>query len=317
MVTGPFFPPKRFMGYYLAKFSGLSVLCWHISYLIHSFSLLVYKKYGSTCLSSVVFWNALPVFWISDADAIKTVHSSRAVFSKDSQAVSHFSPSVGHANAEICFFFDGATVWISWNIRSELDQYRGCWLETAPVGCQFSFQRSVYKRFGLLISKRIDPVYQHNNALVWRETFRVVDEWFSEIDSAVKLNQTATVDLLKDVTQVNPVPVSPTIHLLLLPSKGHPPHNLICRFWMSCLLERRKQHRTTPRSQTYFPTCRILYSRAYDHKDPHPGLDSRPLQQDLCSLYLASSGRDPRKLWLPPDAHVGRCRIGTGLDRKW
>jgi len=98
------------MGYYLAKFSGQAVLCWHIS--SDSFlSFLVYKKYGSTCLSSVLFWNALPVFWIADADAIKTVHSSRVVFSKDIQAVGHFASSVGDANAEIGIFFsDGITV---------------------------------------------------------------------------------------------------------------------------------------------------------------------------------------------------------------
>ena len=89
------------MDSYYAKFSGRSVIRWHISYLVHSFSLLVYKKYGSTCLSSVVFWNALPVFWISDADAIKTVHSSRVVFPKDVEVVGDISPLVGAANAEI------------------------------------------------------------------------------------------------------------------------------------------------------------------------------------------------------------------------
>ena len=57
----------------------------------------------------------------------------------------------------------------------------------------------------------VHPVYQPNNALVWRETLRVVDEWFSEIDSAVKSEQTATVDLLKDITQVNPFSVPLTI----------------------------------------------------------------------------------------------------------
>jgi len=63
--------------------------------------------------------------------------------------------------------------------------------------------------------KIIDHVDQANNTLVWRETFRVVDEWFSEIDCAIKLKQTATVDLLKDITQVNPLSVSLTFHLLL------------------------------------------------------------------------------------------------------
>lgn len=61
----------------------------------------------------------------------------------------------------------------------------------------------------------IEPVYQPNNALVWRETLRVVDGWFSVIDDAAKLGQPGTVDLLKDVTQVNPSFVPLTIHLLL------------------------------------------------------------------------------------------------------
>ena len=63
---------------------------------------LVYKKYGSTCLSSAVFWNALPVFWISDADAIKTVHSSRVVFPKDIEIVG-FGRSVGDAMLRLVF----------------------------------------------------------------------------------------------------------------------------------------------------------------------------------------------------------------------
>ena len=65
------------------------------------------------------------------------------------------------------------------------------------------------------MSQRVDPVHQANNALVWRETLRVVGEWFSEIDSAVRSEQSITVDLLKDVTQVNPFPAPLTIHLLL------------------------------------------------------------------------------------------------------
>ena len=63
--------------------------------------------------------------------------------------------------------------------------------------------------------KTIDPFCQSNIALVWRETLRVVGEWFSEIDSAVESEQIATVDL-KDVTQVNPFSAPLTsINLLL------------------------------------------------------------------------------------------------------
>jgi hypothetical protein len=48
----------------------------------------VYKRYGSTCLSSIIIWNALPTFWLSDAEAIKVVSSDRVVFAKDTEAVS-------------------------------------------------------------------------------------------------------------------------------------------------------------------------------------------------------------------------------------
>jgi len=51
----------------------------------------VYKKYGSTCLSSVVFWDLAPIFWFADADAIKTITSDRYTFPKDAEAVSSYS----------------------------------------------------------------------------------------------------------------------------------------------------------------------------------------------------------------------------------
>lgn len=48
----------------------------------------VYKRYGNTCLSSILVWNALPIFWLSDAKAIKAVSADRVLFSKDVEAVS-------------------------------------------------------------------------------------------------------------------------------------------------------------------------------------------------------------------------------------
>ncbi|KAG6811399.1 hypothetical protein H0H92_007591, partial [Tricholoma furcatifolium] len=67
LVLGPIFPLKGQMGYYFAKFS-------------------FFQQFGSTCLSSVTFWNAIPIFWLSDADAIKAVHAGRSVFPKDVEA---------------------------------------------------------------------------------------------------------------------------------------------------------------------------------------------------------------------------------------
>lgn len=52
----------------------------------------VYKKYGSTCLVSATFWDAIPTYWFSDADALKTITSDRFTFMKDVEAVR--SPSI-------------------------------------------------------------------------------------------------------------------------------------------------------------------------------------------------------------------------------
>ena len=49
----------------------------------------------------MTFWDALPVFWIADADAIKTVNLSRVAFPKEVEGVSHFGPSMGDVNAEV------------------------------------------------------------------------------------------------------------------------------------------------------------------------------------------------------------------------
>ncbi|KAJ8693930.1 hypothetical protein PTI98_008872 [Pleurotus ostreatus] len=67
MVVGSHFPFPGQIGTYFGKFN-------------------VYKKYGSTCLSSIVFYNAIPTFWLSDADAIKVVSTDRTVFQKDVEA---------------------------------------------------------------------------------------------------------------------------------------------------------------------------------------------------------------------------------------
>ncbi|KAK0458736.1 cytochrome P450 [Desarmillaria tabescens] len=67
IVSGPFFPTQGKVGHYYAKFS-------------------VFAKFGTTCLSSVVFWNAIPTFWISDADAIRIVSADRKTFTKDVEA---------------------------------------------------------------------------------------------------------------------------------------------------------------------------------------------------------------------------------------
>lgn len=76
------------MGHYYAKFSCNYHTCCRRLVKYSSDIPPVFEKYGSTCLSSVTFLDALPIFWISDADAVKTVQNLRTTFTKDTEAVS-------------------------------------------------------------------------------------------------------------------------------------------------------------------------------------------------------------------------------------
>lgn len=85
LVLGSHFPFPGQIGSYFGKFS-----CKFIKKSSQWFAelfLSVYQKYGSTCLGSIVFSNAIPTFWLSDADAIKVVSTDRTVFQKDVEAV--------------------------------------------------------------------------------------------------------------------------------------------------------------------------------------------------------------------------------------
>ncbi|GLB42347.1 putative cytochrome p450 [Lyophyllum shimeji] len=142
LVVGPMFPFKGQMGYYFAAFA-------------------LFKKYGSTCLSSVTFWNAIPTFWLSDADAIKTMHAGRAIFPKDIEAYETL------------------------NIYGEN--------LVSTEGANWKRHRSVAN----------SAFNETNHAFVWRETIRVVDEWFEMIDGKdVDAQGDTSVDLLTDLTQV-------------------------------------------------------------------------------------------------------------------
>jgi len=55
--------------------------------------ILVYKKYGSTCLTSITFWEATPTYWLADADATRAVCSDEFTYTKDLGAVCSLVPS--------------------------------------------------------------------------------------------------------------------------------------------------------------------------------------------------------------------------------
>jgi hypothetical protein len=61
----------------------------HRRELISSNVMTAYERYGSTCLSSVIFWNSRVRYWIADADSLKTVTNDRYTFQKDVEAVSN------------------------------------------------------------------------------------------------------------------------------------------------------------------------------------------------------------------------------------
>ncbi|KAF5379057.1 hypothetical protein D9615_005999 [Tricholomella constricta] len=148
LVLGPIFPLKGHMGYYYAAFS-------------------LFREYGSTCLSSVTFWKAIPTFWLSDADAIKTVHTSRAIFPKDVEA------------------YETINIYGQNMVGTE--------------GAEWKRHRSVAN----------SAFNETNNAFVWRETNRVVDEWFTQIGEAKPDSEGGVlVDLLKDLTQVTLLVIS-------------------------------------------------------------------------------------------------------------
>ncbi|KAF8235020.1 cytochrome P450 [Tricholoma matsutake] len=142
IIFGPLFPFKGQMGYYFAQFS-------------------LYKRYGSTCLSSILVWNALPIFWLSDAKAIKAVSADRVLFSKDVEAyepLNIYGPNIVGAEG------------------SEWKRHR-------------SAANSAFN--------------DENNALVWRESARILYEWFDEIDNPEGPPQIGdSIDLLQAFTHI-------------------------------------------------------------------------------------------------------------------
>ncbi|KAJ7187505.1 hypothetical protein GGX14DRAFT_297079, partial [Mycena pura] len=73
-------------------FGGLSLafdrwfpLRWRFHDYHSGFSL--FAHYRSTIVSSLVVWNGQPFYWLSDADAIKIVCTSKSIFQKDLDVV--------------------------------------------------------------------------------------------------------------------------------------------------------------------------------------------------------------------------------------
>lgn len=66
---------------------------------------LAYVKQGSTILSALVIWDATPMFWLADAEAIKIVTSDRHTFRKEVEVVRRllYSTPVGRLSPAVCF----------------------------------------------------------------------------------------------------------------------------------------------------------------------------------------------------------------------
>ncbi|THH05032.1 hypothetical protein EW145_g5094 [Phellinidium pouzarii] len=119
LLLGKSFPPRGWQGHYNGRFS-------------------LYAKEGSTILSSLLVWSATPVFWLADAEAIKTVTSDRHAFIKD---LSIYEP---------------VDIYGKSLVSTEGAEWRRHLAIAAPA---FS---------------------DANYALTWKETLRVVHEWFSD-----------------------------------------------------------------------------------------------------------------------------------------
>ncbi|KAF5341535.1 hypothetical protein D9758_012595 [Tetrapyrgos nigripes] len=77
-VLAPYFPPQGRIGNYYSHYQA-------------------YKKYGSTVLGSVKFWGAVPTFWVSDPEGLKTISNNRTVFRRDVEGyevVSVYGPNM-------------------------------------------------------------------------------------------------------------------------------------------------------------------------------------------------------------------------------
>ncbi|KXN84067.1 Putative cytochrome P450 CYP13A1 [Leucoagaricus sp. SymC.cos] len=160
LVLGPFYPFKGQIAWMWARFS-------------------LYRKYESTCIVSTTFWDAMPTYWFSDADAIKVVCADRFTFTKDVEAV---------CNLPVCV----ATIVHSFVQYETLNVYGPNLI--GVEGSEWKRHRAIAKT----------AFNEANNAFVWRETLRIVNEWFAEIDKAATTTDssqpTTNVDLLRDLT---------------------------------------------------------------------------------------------------------------------
>jgi hypothetical protein len=87
IVLSPVFPPIGMIGTRKNYFSGWLLpisFCPSLTIMGRA----VYSKYGSTMLSSVVFWNSDQILWFADAEALKAVTSDRYTFPKPVAMVS-------------------------------------------------------------------------------------------------------------------------------------------------------------------------------------------------------------------------------------
>jgi hypothetical protein len=77
-------------------------------------------------------------------------------------------------------------------------------METTPWGVKLGFQRGDSLFLHTTVAY-ILPCSEANNALVWKETSRIVGEWFSAIDITVGVIQKFSVPVLlvPDLTQVS------------------------------------------------------------------------------------------------------------------
>jgi len=115
-------------------------------------TILVYKKYQTSCLTSTIFWDAILAYWFANVDAINVMSSAKFTYLKDVEAVCSLRYEMPHPSP----------------VRSS--QY---------VWSQHGLEGAEWKRHWAITKTAFNEA---NNAFVWQETIRIVNEWFIDLD---------------------------------------------------------------------------------------------------------------------------------------
>ncbi|THV05803.1 cytochrome P450 [Dendrothele bispora CBS 962.96] len=121
----------------------------------------MYEKHGSAIISSVLIPKSMPVYWLVDAQAIKTVANDKGTFDKD----------IGFYKNGLDFFGENI-------IFSQYNAWRRHRIISNPA-----FNEAIY-------------------SVVWQETFRAVNDWFSELGTKASSDGEYTFNAIHSFSEI-------------------------------------------------------------------------------------------------------------------